>query len=167
MRPSTTCQHNTLSKQCSISLLRGSRTARAGLGTGIGAVLLVAMLGTPSQGRAPAPSWGSSVDVDQVVAPPIDVTVWTDQCLDYLRRLLQLLGGNPGSLNGDTPVAAMGVVYEQFEENGIDGLIGQELIEAISITAKLDAALAAPPEPIDPSDFNKLREIEGAFYSAK
>jgi hypothetical protein len=113
------------------------------------------------------PIWNSTVDADSVAAPPIDLTAWMERYIDDLKRLLQLFGGNPNNLNGATPQAAMAAVYEQFEENGISDLTELEVIDAIAITAQLDAALAAPPASIDPGDFTQLKIIEAALFAAK
>ncbi len=167
MRPSTICQHNTLCKRCSFPQSRGCRVIGAGLRTGVCAALLVAILSTPGQTRAVSPVWNATIDARSIAAPPIDLTAWMERYFDDLRQLLQLLGGNPSVLNGVSPQAAMTVVYEQFEESGIDNLSEREVVDAISITAQLDVALAAQPASIDPGDFSKLKEIEAALFTAK
>jgi hypothetical protein len=166
MRPSPIYKHITVSKNRYTTLLRPNLVVRKGLGGSVSAILLATVLNSPSQAQVVFVE-NATGSVACLNAPPGDDLAWIQDFLETIKRLYQLLGGDPQELNGYTPVAAMDAVYGQFQSKGVGGLTVLELIDAISVTVQLDAYLAVPPPSINPDDFSKLSVIETALHAAK
>jgi hypothetical protein len=81
---------------------------------------------------------------------------WLEQFIQLLKRLYEILGGDPAKLSA-SPNAAMSQVSSWFLAHGVpENLTPTQIAEALSDIQTLTTMLHSPPSSVDPGNFPQI-----------
>jgi hypothetical protein len=81
---------------------------------------------------------------------------WIEQFLVILRRLYQILGGDPAKV-GNEPNWAMNLVTQYYQQHGVPtNLTSQQISEALSDISTMQTMLQSPPSSVTPGSFSQV-----------
>jgi hypothetical protein len=98
---------------------------------------------TPGEPGANVPAVGLDDEEDE----------WIKEFVRLLRRLYEILGGDPNKLNG-SPNVAMAQVTVYYVLHGVPGnLTHDQITEALADIAEMQTMLESPPSSVTPGTF--------------